>query len=63
MEGLTDNVIALAANTLAAAMEAWHDAVGYPTARKDRVQEKEDTLTPDILEHLVQLTSPPEQHN
>ena len=30
---------------------------------KDRVQEREDTLTPDLVDHLVQLTSPPEQHS
>ena len=27
------------------------------------MQEKEDTLTADLVDHLVQLTSPPEQHN
>ena len=63
VEGLTDDVINLAANTLEATTEAWDDAVGDPTARKDRVQETEDTLTPGLLDHLVQLTSPPEQHN
>ena len=52
-----------AANTLAATTDAWEDAVGHPTARKNRVQEKEDTLTPDLVDHLVQLTSQPEQHN
>ena len=39
MEGLTDDVITLAGNTLAAATDAWDGAVGHPTARKDRVQE------------------------
>ena len=63
VEGLTDDVITLAANTLAATTDAWDDAVGHPTACKDRVQEKEDTLTPDLVDHLVQRTSPPEQHN
>ena len=63
VEGLTDDAITLAANNLAATTDAWDDAVGHPTARKDRVQEKEDTLTPDLVDHLVQLTSPPEQHN
>ena len=63
VEGLTDDVITLAANTLAATTDAWDDAVGHPTARMERVQEKEDTLTPDLVDHLVQLTSPPEHHN
>ena len=63
VEGLTDDVITLAANTLAATTDAWDDAVGHPTARTDRVQETPDTLTPDLVDHLVQLTSPLEQHN
>ena len=63
VEGLTDDVITLATNTLAATTDAWDDAVGQPTARKDRVQETEDTLTPDLVDHLEQLTSPPDQHN
>ena len=63
MEGLTDNVITLAANTLAAATDAYDGAVEHPTARKDRVQEREDTMMPDLVDHLVQLTSPPEHHN
>ena len=62
VEGLTHEVIALAAKTLAAVTDAWDDAVGHPTARKDRMQERENTLTPDIVDHLVQRTSPPEQH-
>ena len=62
MEGLTDDVITLAANTLAATTDASDVAVGHPTARKDRVQDTEDTLTPDLVNHLVTLTSPPEQH-
>ena len=63
MEGLADDVITLAANTLAAATDAWDNAVAHPTARKDRVQEIKDTLTPDLVDHLVNLTSPPEQHH
>ena len=63
VEGLTDDVITLAANTLAATTDAWDDAVGHHTACKDRVQETEDILTPDLVDHLMQLTSPPEQHN
>ena len=63
VEGLTNDVITLAANTLAATTDAWDVAVGHPTARKDRVQVTEDTLTPDLMNHLVTLTSPPEQHN
>ena len=63
VEGLTDHVITLAANTLAATTDAWDVAVGHPTARKDRVQDTEDTLTPDLVNHLVTLTSPPEQHD
>ena len=57
VEGLMDNVITLGANTLAAATDAWDDTMGHPTAHKDRVQEREDTLTPDLVDHLVQLTS------
>ena len=63
MEGLTDDVITLAANTLAAITDAWDVAVGHPTARKDRVQDTEDTLTPDLVNHLVTLTCPSEQHD
>ena len=63
VEGLTDDGITLAANTLTAATDAWDDAVGHRTAPKDRVQEREDTLTLDLVDYLVQLTSPPEQHN
>ena len=48
VECLTDDVITLAANTLAATTDAWDDAVGHRTASKDRVQETEDTLTPDL---------------
>ena len=40
VEGLTDDVINLAANTLAATTDAWDVAVGHPTARKDRVQDR-----------------------
>ena len=43
MDGLTDDVITLVANTLAAVTDTWEDAVGHPTERKDRVQEREDT--------------------
>ena len=63
VEGLTDDVITLAANTLTATTDAWDDAVGHPTARKDRVQETEDTLTADLVNHLVNPTGLPEQHN
>ena len=63
MEGLTDDVITLAANTMAATTDPWDDGVGHPTACKDRVQETEDTLKPDFVNHLVNLTSAPEQHN
>ena len=63
VQSLTDNVITLVAKTLAAARDAWDDAVGHPTARKDRVQERENTPTPDLVIHLVQLTSPPDQQN
>ena len=63
MEGLTNDVITLATNTLAATTDAWDVAVGHPTARKDRVQDTEDTLTPNLVNHLVTLTSPLEQHN
>ena len=63
VEGLTNDVITLATNTLAATTDAWDVAVGHPTARKDRVQETEDTLTPDLVNRLLNLTSPPEQHN
>ena len=63
VEGLMDDVITLAANTLMSATDAWDDAVGHPTAHEDTVQEREDILTPDLVDHLVQLTGPPEQHN
>ena len=63
VEGLTDDISTLAANTLAATTDAWDDAVGHPTARKDRVQGTEDSLTLDLANHLVNPTSPPEQHN
>ena len=61
LEGLTDDVISLANNTLAAVTDTWDDAVGHPTERKDRVQEKEDTLTRELMDQLVQLTDPQEQ--
>ena len=63
VEGLTDDVITLATNTLAATEDTWDVAVGHPTARKDKVQDTEDTLTPDHVNHLVTLTSPLEQHD
>ena len=63
VEGLTEDVIILAANTLVATTDTWDNAVRHSTARKDRVQETEDTLRPDLVDHLVNLTSPPEQHN
>ena len=63
VEGLTDDVITLATNTLAATIDAWDVAVGHPTARKDRVQDTEDTLTGDLVNHQVTLTSPLEQHD
>ena len=63
MECLTDDVITLASNTLAATTDAWDVAVGHLTARKDRVQETEDTLTPDLVKGLVNRTRPSEQHN
>ena len=63
VEGLRDDVITLAANTLTATKDAWDDAVGHPTLSKDMVQETEAILTPDLVDHLVELTSPPEQHN
>ena len=63
VEGLTDDVITLATNILAAATDAWDDAGGHPTARKDKVQEREDIRTPDLVDHMEQLTSPPEQRN
>ena len=63
MEGLTDDVITLATTTLAARTDGWDDSVGHPTAHRDGVQENEDTLTSDLVYHLMQLTSPPEQHN
>ena len=62
VEGLADNVITLAANTLAAVRDTWDDTVGHQTERTDRVQEREDTLTPQPMDHLIQLTSLPEQY-
>ena len=63
VEDPTDDMITRATNTLAATTDAWDVAVGHPTARKDRVQDTKATLTPDLFNHLVTLTSPPEQHN
>ena len=63
VEGLTEDVITLAANTLAATTDTWDVAVGHPTARNDRVQDREDTLTPDLMNYLVTLTSAPEQQD
>ena len=63
VEGLKGDVITLAVNTLAATTDAWDVAVGHPAARKDRVQDTEDTLTPDLVNRLVTLTSPTEQHD
>ena len=63
VECQTDDVITLATNTLAATTDAWDVAVGHPTALEDRVQEPEDTLTPDLVNYLVNLTSRPEQHD
>ena len=64
VEDLTDNVITLATNTLAAVTNTSDNAAGQPTARKDKIQEKEDTLTPELMDQLLQLrslTGPPEQ--
>ena len=61
VEGLTDDIITLAANTLSAITDTWGEAVGHQTERKDRVQEREDTLLPELME-VVQLTSPTEQN-
>ena len=64
VEGLTEDVITLAANTLAAVTDSRDDTVGHPAAHKDRIQEKEDTLTPELMDQLLQLrslTGPPEQ--
>ena len=61
MEGLTEDIITPAANTLAAVKDTWDNNVGHLTERKDRGQEREDTLTPELMQNLVQLTSPAEQ--
>ena len=47
VEGLTDYIIGLATN----------DAVGHPTARRDRIQKKVDTLRPEYMDQLLQLRS------
>ena len=62
VEGLEDDVITLAANTLAAVMDTRDDAAGHPTERKDRIQEEKDTLAPELMDHLVHLNSSPEQY-
>ena len=62
VEGVMDDVLNLVTHTLAAVPNTWDDAVGYPTEGKDRIQEKEDILTPEIVDELVQRTSPPQQH-
>ena len=56
--GLTDDADTLAANTLAAGMDTWDDAVGHPAEHKDRIEEREDTRALELMDHLVQLTSP-----
>ena len=63
MEGLTHDVITVVANTLANVTGAWDKNIGHPNERKDQAQENEDTLTPDLMDQLVQLMSPLEQHN
>ena len=35
--------------------------MGHPTPRKDRIHEKGDTLTPELMDQLVQLTGPQER--
>ena len=57
VEGITDNNITLATNTLAAVTDTWDDAVRHTTARKDRIKEKEDTLMPQLMHQLLQLRS------
>ena len=52
-----NHVITLAANTLAAVTDTWDDAVGHPAASKDRIQAKEDALTPELMDQLLQLRS------
>ena len=61
-EGLTEGVITLATNTLAAVTDTPNDTVGHPMELENRIQEKEDTLAPELMDHLAQLTSQPEQH-
>ena len=62
LEGLADDVLTLAANTLAATRDAWDDAVGQPRHVRTGWGETEDTLTPDLVDHLVQITNPTERH-
>ena len=45
VESLTDNVITLAANTLAAVTDTWDDAVGHPTERKGTTTKGRDPGT------------------
>ena len=52
VEGLTDDVITLATNTLAATTNAWDVAAGHTLTLKDKVQDTEDTLTLDLRNHL-----------
>ena len=59
VEGVTDDIITLAANSLAAV--TGQDVAGHPTERKDRVQEREGTLTPDLFDHWCNL--PVHQNN
>ena len=57
-----DDLIILATNTLAAVTDTWDHAVGHPTARKDRSREKEDILTPELMDQLVNIHRPTRQH-
>ena len=52
VEGITYDVITLTANTLAAVTDTWDEAVGHQREREDRVQEREDTLVPELMDYL-----------
>ena len=63
VEGLTDDIITVVANTLTNIRGALAQNIGHPKGRKDQAQKKDDTLTPKLMDRQVQTSSPPEQHN
>ena len=63
VEGLTDDVMTLAAKPWRPPRTPGTMPWDTPQHRLDRLQGAEGTLTLDLVNHLVTLTSPPEQQN